>query len=141
MTLSERRRRNEGVALWGNSLAPLIDVLFLLLIFVLVAANFDQRVIVEVDLPTAQTATPLGAMTPEQERVITVFSDGSLFFNGSALTLEELAADLGARGPEERLLSIVIRGDESAPLGLGIRILDTLRGLGYQGCSFEVLKK
>ena len=39
---------------------------------------------------------------------------------------------------EERLFPISITGDTRAKLGAGIGLLDTLRGLGYRNCVFEV---
>ncbi len=133
-----QRRRRTHHGLQGWSLAPLIDVLFLLLIFLLVSANFDRRVIMEVELPAAQHGEIAPRLDSEQARVITLFVDGSLRWNGHPTTLEELSAFLAERPEEERLLPISITGDTRAELGAGIGLLDTLRGLGYRNCVFEV---
>ena len=113
-------------------------MLFLLLIFLLVSANFDQRVIMEVDLPAAETGETAPELSQEDPRVITLFSDGSLQWNGRPTTLEELTAYLAEQPQEKRLLPIQIHGDTRAELGEGIRLLDRLRRLGYTNCLFEV---
>lgn len=123
---------------WTSSLAPLLDVLFLLVIFLLVSANFDSRQVLEVELPEAKTAEAAPRVAEEHLRVITLHADGSLTFNGTPVTTTDLIEDLRDRPEEERLLPVSIQGDATAPLGLGLGLLDLLRDLGYRNCAFEV---
>ena len=121
-----------------SNLAPLIDVLFLLLIFLLVAANFDERRVIPVDLPSASTAQRPRESNPDSRVVITLFRDGSLALDGVALGRDDLEQFLGSRPLEARLLPVRIEGDEGAALGTGLELLDLLRRLGYFNCAFEV---
>lgn len=134
--IRERRdRRGSG----GIGLAPLIDVLFLLLIFLLVSANFDRRRVLDVSLPSVRSSQPAPKVTSRQERVITLRADGSLEWNRVPTKIDALMAMLGRKPPEERLLPIFIRGDGKASLGAGLRLLARLRDIGYTDCHFEVL--
>ncbi len=121
-----------------SNLAPLLDVLFLLLIFLLVAANFDERRVIPVDLPSASTAQRPREADPDSRIVITLFRDGSLWLDGVAVTRDDLGSFLESRPVEARLLPVRIEGDERAALGTGLELLDLLRRLGYFNCAFEV---
>ena len=131
-------RQSRSGRFWTTSLAPLLDVLFILLIFLLVTANFDSRQILEVELPAVTTATDAPSRQKELRRVITLFADGSLRFNDKPTTRAELFRYLEAQPQGERLLSVTIQADTATPLGTGLSLLDALRRLGYLSCAFEV---
>ena len=100
-----RRSRGHGTAGWQQGLAPLLDVLFLLLIFLLVSANFDESQVLEVQLPRATTGESAPPVAQAQRRIITLLADGSLRFNGTPITPEALTKDLASRPEAERLLT------------------------------------
>ncbi|MEM7164529.1 MAG: biopolymer transporter ExbD [Planctomycetota bacterium] len=132
------RRRGGAQAASGTSMAPLIDVLFLLLIFLLLSANFDRQRVMEVALPEAAQSSEAPRTGDAPQRVVTLRVDDVLLWNGIALTLDELTTALSQRPPEERLLPIFVRSDASVPLGRGVELLDRLRGIGYLNCLLEV---
>lgn len=136
--LRNRRGGNHGAASLGNSMAPLIDVLFLLLIFLLVSANFDRQRVMEVALPEATQSREAPVIDKERQRVVTLHADGSLLWNQIPVTLEELTEALTERPTEERLLPVFIRSDQEVHLGRGVELLDRLRGIGYLNCLLEV---
>jgi biopolymer transport protein ExbD len=74
----------------GNlSLTPLIDVVFLLLIFFLVTSEFeDEERRLDIVLPTASSATPM--TSKPREIVIDVDRSGKVYLRGQAIELEEL---------------------------------------------------
>ena len=121
---------------WGDSLAPLLDVIFLLVIFLLVSARFDHQAVIDVELPTASSTTSSsGASTP---RIITLHADGSFELDGQMMTSHQLSLALSLLPPEERLLPVMIRGDRKAQLGDGVELLDLLRVQGFHDAVFEV---
>lgn len=124
---------------WGDSLAPLLDVIFLLVIFLLVSARFDHQAVIDVKLPEASSADSSGH--PSEPRTITLHSDGSLKFQGKSMTFNELKVELSILPAEERLLPVVIRGDREAQLGAGVELLDLLRSQGFQDALFEVERR
>jgi biopolymer transport protein ExbD len=118
-------------------MAPLVDVVLLLLMFLLVSARFDRAHVLEVDLPRV-SAADASAPPAAERRVVTLAADGSIAWNGREVTREELAALVSATPAADRLLPIVIQGDRSASLGDGLALLDLLRGLGCPHCVFRV---
>ena len=92
------------------NLTSMIDVLFLLIIFFMVATKFDEMERnVEVAVPEVAQAGE-GA-TPPQPLVVTVHDDGRVELGGTAVTTDELTARLAAARTPLTEPSVVIRGD------------------------------
>jgi len=104
----------------GLGLAPLIDVVLLLLIFFLVTSSFAKPE-VPLDLPPAETGE---APTPSS-LVVTLTEDGALRIDDRPASPAELGERLAsAAGPETDLL---LRADEAVPHGRVVEVLDLAR--------------
>ncbi len=107
----------KGNALASLSITPLIDVVFLLLIFFLVATKFDEEEsALDIQLPQATESTPIWSQP--QSLIININRSGEYFVSGKNVSSEELKALLQTSW-ENPLTdsSVVIRGDERAPCG------------------------
>ncbi len=113
-------------------ITPLIDVLFMLIIFFVLTANFLQGRI-EVDLPQGEAASEIG----ESPLLLTVRKDGIVLWDGREAASGELAslAAEAASGKREVLLA----GDKEAPYGAVARVLEILRreGLTSAGLALQ----
>lgn len=96
------------------SLTPLIDVVFLLLIFFLVATRFEQEERdMAVRLPQASEAAP--AIASRQDLFVTVTSEGSFFLSGKQVNLsmlEESLQEAYRRNPGRQ--RVIIRADANS---------------------------
>ena len=109
----------------GPSLTPLIDVVFLLLIFFLVATTFqNEEVEMDLKLPEAQTGK---AQEQNQRIVINVRRDGTLIIDGRPVSQESLEQKLRAAARRDKNQEVLIRGDTSAQFGVVARVLDVCR--------------
>ena len=107
----------KGNALASLSITPLIDVVFLLLIFFLVATKFDEEEsALDIQLPQATESTPIWSQP--QSLIININRKGEYFVSGKNVSTSELKALLESSW-ENPLTdsSVVIRGDERAPFG------------------------
>jgi len=112
------------------NLTPLIDVLFILIIFFTVSSTWRERPGLDLDLPTAGSATVENAT----EVTVSVSADGSLFIDGEAVAANQVTAELSRRlAGEERL---IIEADRSAPHGVIVTILDAARSQGARKVVF-----
>ncbi len=94
------------------NLTPMIDVVFLLIIFFMVATSFAEiERDIELELPEVAAAKALTA-APKQ-RVVSVRSAGQIRLDGEDVTLEQLTQRLTVARSEYPELSVVIRGDAS----------------------------
>ena len=102
-----KTRHNEELTL---NLTPMIDVVFLLIIFFMVATNFsDMQRNVQLELP--QVAGAGSAPPPNKPRVVTVFADGSIELDHVRVTREELIASLTEARNIYGNLEVVLEGD------------------------------
>lgn len=92
------------------NLTPMIDVVFLLLIFFMVATRFaDAERNIELQVPTVKSA---GAMTPPPDkRTVHVRRDGSIALDEREVTPDELRAALAQAIQEYPATGVVVRGD------------------------------
>jgi biopolymer transport protein ExbD len=92
------------------NLTPMIDVLFLLIIFFMVATTFgDLERNMELKVPEVTEAGD--SVPPAKPRVINVFADGRLDLDGQIVTLDELQTQLAAAREQAGSMTVVIRGD------------------------------
>ena len=107
------------------NLMPLVDVVFLLLIFFLAATTFArEEVELDLSLPEARSGTPA---RQDRQIVVNVFADGRLVVDGREVTLEALRQKLDAAARRNKDQAVLVRGDEQARFGMGIAVLDACR--------------
>jgi len=108
---------DKGSALEGLSLTPLIDVVFLLLIFFLVATRFaEEEHEMDVAIPEASEARPQTS-TPDST-CININAQGEYIINGKIVTLEQLYPILrSAWVNNPGRASVIIRADEQCRHG------------------------
>ena len=123
----------------GVNLTPLIDVVFLLLIFFMVSTTFDQHADIELTLPSADRE----AEAVERAWIdIIVDANGNYFINGQELinrraeTLERVLSEAreGREGDP-----VLIRADANATHQSVVRALDVVGRLGITSVSIATL--
>lgn len=97
-------------------LTPLIDCLFMLIIFFVLTMSFSKPVL-EVILPEATNAETSQA---RNELLVSVKADGTLYLNAAPAPIEEIARALDEA--PERLLNIYM--DEEAPFSRFVAVMD-----------------
>ena len=105
-------------------IAPLIDCVFLLLIFFLLTSNFIFQPAIKINLPKAITSQTI----PEKVIVITVTADNRFYFNDMPITFTELKIKLENLSKENK--PILIKADREVELGKVVSIWDLCRDLG-----------
>ena len=105
--------QDKGVEEMVLNITPLIDVVFLLLIFFMVATTFlNPEREIDVDLPLADSA---GAVeNPPEEIIITVQRDGRIFAQGAERDRDGLLSLLRSAAQHDPETPVTIRGDRLA---------------------------
>ena len=107
------------------SLTPLIDVVFILLVFFMLASSFLNWRAVDLEAPVrAATGT-----TADGALLIEIHADG-LRLAGEAVTLDALGSRLGARLAAEPAQSVLIAPAAGVPLQRTVTVLDRLKAVG-----------
>lgn len=114
----------------GISLAPLIDVVFLLLIFFLVAGVLEKPVCqVPVAVPRMASAKPVetGSNVP---KILAVDAGGNFHVDGHAVDRRQLLAVLDLLAPVQSGVRLRLDVDERAPVRSLAEVLEMLRERG-----------
>ena len=117
------------------SLTPLIDVVFLLLIFFLVTSEFeDEERRLDIVLPSATSAVPMTGKP--REVIVDIDSAGTVYLRGEVTPLSELERLLQkavADNPTNQ--SVVIRADQSSSFGPVVSVMDLCNRTGVSDYS------
>ncbi len=123
------------------NLTPLIDVVFLLLIFFMVSTTFDRHANLKVDLPEASAAI---SQQQQEPVVIAIDADGNYFINDRQLvntTLDTLKIALRKTVAEkEQDVSLVLRADAKTPHQSVVRAMDAAAQLGLTRLSIATVE-
>lgn len=123
----------------GIQLAPLVDVLLLLLIFFLLTWNAARNENeLDVKIPKAKAATEKSA--PIGDVIVNVKTDGSVVVNRRTLTAADLTTMLQGLvklNPEQ---AVVIRGDEAGEYKNIVNVLDLCSQAGVTNVAFATAK-
>ena len=119
-------------------MAPLIDIVFLTLVFFMVTSVYGAlESEVDITLPTADSAVQ--SERNQGEIFINLREDGTIIVNDQVHTVEDLQALLYRVAELFPGGAVIIRGDRSAFLGQAIQILDCCRNADIQNVSFAAL--
>ena len=115
------------------SLTPLIDVVFILLVFFMLASSFlDWRSI------NLTVSSGVGAATSDQRAIlINLRSDGSIIVGSRPVSKQALRPVMTAKLAEDREQRVVIRSDTGVPLQRAVNTLDLLRTIGATNVSLS----
>lgn len=119
------------------NITPLIDILFILLLFFILTSTFDLENERAIDITLPQTQTDQVVETPEIFR-ITVDADSKLFLESEEITIEQLTASAERKHKGSGEFITVISADENASHGVVMKVLDTLRLSGITNINIQV---
>jgi biopolymer transport protein ExbD len=112
-----RRNSNKGAPI---DIAPLLDMVFILLIFFIVTSTFTRETGVDVSKPKASTAKELA----KESILVGVSREGSIHINETQVNLSSLRAILRSMVAEAPDRPVIIVADRDAPTGRLVDILD-----------------
>lgn len=123
------------------NLTPLIDVVFLLLIFFMVSTTFDRHANLKVELPEASAPISQQQQDPV---VISIDAEGNYFINDRQLvntTLETLKIALCKTvADKEEDVPLVLRADAKTPHQSVVRAMDAASQLGLTRLSIATVE-
>jgi biopolymer transport protein ExbD len=113
------------------NLTPLIDMVFILLIFFLVTASFTKESGIDVDRPTAQTANRLehGSM------IIGVSKNSEIWIDNQKIDLRAVRAHVEHMQSQNPEGTVIILADKNARTGTTVEVLDQVRLAGVSNVS------
>ena len=118
-------------------LTPLIDILFIVLLFLVLTSTFIDSTSLRLSLPQTTTGIRERQQLPGTIR-ITVEADGRLGIDGQPVNLDDLGRRLGAVADNDAL-NVLLAADRSASHGDVVAVIDAVRRAGIFRLSVETL--
>ncbi|MFQ5449320.1 MAG: ExbD/TolR family protein [Nitrospinaceae bacterium] len=129
------RFRKEEEENFGMDMTPMIDVVFLLLIFFMVSTVFvDFKHRMDLNLPTSKSSL-LDENSKKLE--IEMTADKQIFLEGRRIALNGLESGLVKAGMDKKRTAI-IRADKNLPYGDVIKVMGILQSSGVRDISVAV---
>jgi len=126
-----RRRRDRKKSESEVNLTPMLDVVFIMLIFFIVTASFVKESGLEISRPGASTAT-------RKERgniLIAIGANDQIWMNRRQVDPRALRANIERMHAENPQGSVVIQADKAAKTGLLVQVMDAARNAGVKDVS------
>lgn len=128
-----RKHLKEECGLKQFDIAPLIDVVFILLVFFMLTSHFIVRPGIKVDLPTAKTASGVTA----KQLIVTINAEEMLYLNGEVISLADLKSHFEQN--KSSLDSVYIKVDKAAGFGRAIAVWDLCKQAGLSHVNIAAL--
>ena len=113
------------------NLTPMLDVVFIMLIFFIVTANFIKEPGLEVNRPDSETAEP----TENAAILIAVGNAGEIYMDGRRIDKRQVKANVVRLLAENPQGSVVIQADEKATADTIMAVMDGAREAGVYNIS------
>lgn len=119
------------------NLTPMIDIVFLLIIFFMVGTKFTEvERQVKLELPAVKQVRALSSAP--QQRVVNVYSDSTIMMDGQTFNLDDLLQELRRAHEEYHEMSVLIRGDGEALHQNVTSVLAACRDAGFERLGIAV---
>jgi biopolymer transport protein ExbD len=126
--------RGSRAPISGINVTPMVDVVLVLLVIMMVSANYIVSQSMNVDLPKAArgdraTATPA---------LVSVGKDGALGWNDERVTAEQLSERLRSTHSENPDVNLLVSADTAARHGDVVHVLDLAKAVGITHFAISV---
>ncbi|MEY2973130.1 MAG: ExbD/TolR family protein [Gammaproteobacteria bacterium] len=131
--LRKRRKQQEDA---GIDLTPMLDIVFIMLIFFIVTTSFIKETGIEVNRPNAATAV-------RDERgniLIAITANDEIWIDKRRIELRAVRANVERLKAENPEGSVIIQADKESKNGLLVETMDQVRLAGVQNVSIAATK-
>jgi biopolymer transport protein ExbD len=130
-----RRRAEPHVV--GFQIAPMVDVLLVLLCFFILTWNFARKEMeLSVKVPVAEHASE--PTLDVNQTVLNLKADGTMVMNTKPISYEDLGERMRALAEINPDYAIILRGDENVPYKYVARVLGVCNGAGIWNVALPV---
>jgi biopolymer transport protein ExbD len=132
-------RKRAKPEVFGFQIAPMVDILLVLLVFFIVTWNFAlSENELDVKIPSAKKAKE--AQPYVGQVVVNVRADGSMVFNRKPITSDELRGKLDQLSKIYPDQAVILRGDQRANYKAIVDVLDICRTANIWNVAFATAK-
>ena len=120
--MRNRHLQSQTDAMPDINMSPMVDMIFLLLIFFMVTTVLTKDAGIGINRPQADTAQPL----QQDAMILTIAEDGEIRHAGQSYQIKQIPNLVKEQLPDKNG-SITIIADKNAPTGLTVQLIDQCR--------------
>ena len=145
MKLERIKRRSGGTLIL--EITPLIDVVFLLLIFFMLATSFDERSAFKIDLPkstaakTKSTLKEVQVLVDKDRNVYVRYTDNSGKSQNEKLDLKSFVSVVSEKLNNSESKDVIISADKDIDYGFIVEIMSLLKESGASAINIDTAIK
>jgi len=119
------------------NITPLVDMVFLLLVFFMLTSNFIATPGIKINLPKAVTSEVI----KDKNIIITVNSENVIYLNDKLISLAELTSHLSEKVSLDKEIPLLIKADQNTQLGSVVMVWDICRKVGISQINIATLQE
>ena len=145
MKLERIKRRSGGTLVL--EITPLIDVVFLLLIFFMLATSFDERSAFKIDLPkstaakTKSTLKEVQVLVDKEKNIYLRYTDNSGKSQSEKLDLSSFVSVVSEKSNNSENKDVIISADKDIDYGFIVEIMSLLKESGASAINIDTAIK
>jgi biopolymer transport protein ExbD len=125
---------SEEESITGINIAPLVDVILVLLIIFMATAPLIQKRALAVNVPKAANSQPKATETIN----LSMDAQRQIFLADQPVSLQDLPFQLASLVKADPAVHLAVQADETIPYGEVVQLLDHARGAGVKKVALEV---
>lgn len=124
MARKQRSRDDEDAAI---DMTPMLDIVFIMLIFFIVTTSFVKEAGIDVIKPKAQ---PQNLQPSKGNIFIAIKENGDVWMDKRLVDVERVAANIESMLAEQPTESIIVQADKEAKHGTVVKVMDAIKSAG-----------
>lgn len=133
-------RRHTKPETYGFQIAPMVDILLVLMVFFIMTWNFALKEnALDVKVPSASHAKPANAYVGQV--VVNLEADGRIVLNHKTITPNQLQTKLTELSHLYPDQAVIFRGDERVDYQRVVQVLDIFKAANIWNIAFATAKK
>ncbi|MDA8621032.1 biopolymer transporter ExbD [Psychrosphaera sp.] len=134
MARKQRFRDDEDAAI---DMTPMLDIVFIMLIFFIVTTSFVKEAGIDVLKPKASNASN----KPSANIFIAIRPNGEVHMDKRQVDVERVAANIERMIAEQPTDTVIIQADKEAKHGVVVKVMDAIKSAGIEKISIAAEKK
>ena len=119
------------------NMTPMLDIVFIMLIFFIVTTSFVKESGITVNQPTAQTTE----RKDQNNILVGISSAGEIWIDKRQVDVRAVRASIERLRAESPESTVIIQADEKSPSGLLVRVMDQVRLAGVDNMAIAAKKE
>ena len=117
-------------------MTPMLDIVFIMLIFFIVTTSFVKEAGIEVNKPAAATAS----QSKSANIFVAIKDTGEIWLDKRRVDVERVAANIEKLLAEQPTETVVIQADKDAKHGVVVSVMDAIKEAGIEKISIAAAK-